>query len=78
MKTSSLEQLITLRQLAEYRYVVLVSFKIAKIRIERELATKGLTPEFEELCEKSKTLLETLHEIDATFAAYFKCDGSLN
>lgn len=78
MKLISPQQMIILTQLAEYRFRVVVSFRIAKHNLNRFIANQGEASELNEYIAKTSALLETLHEIDATFAAYFASDGSVN
>ena len=80
MINNNLQQMLTLNQLAEYRYVTVISFRIAKRRLEAAIIVQGqgASPELDDLMVKCKLLLDTIEEIDACLREYFAVNGRLN
>ena len=78
MIDNNLPQMLTLRQLAEYRFITVVSFRLAKRRLEMAIATQGASPELDDMIVKCRQLLDTVEEIDDCVREYFVAHGRIN
>jgi len=77
---NNLQQMLTLHQLAEYRFVTVISFRLAKRKLEAAIIVQGqgASPELDDLMVKCKMFLDTIEEIDACIREYFAVNGRLN
>lgn len=71
-------QQLTLKELAEKRFLYTISFRVAKIRLDQELVINHDSPEVHELMTKCDHLLKEIRAIDDCFMAYFRETGRLN
>ena len=80
MINNNLQQMLTLQQLAEYRFVTVISFRLAKRKLEAAITVEfqGSSPELDDLMMKCKMLVDTIEEIDACLRKYFVANGRLN
>ena len=78
MMNATFDQMITIIRLAEQRIIYVISFKIAKIRLERAWVANDDQEAVDDLTQKCAELLATIHEIDDCFAEYYISTGRLN
>jgi hypothetical protein len=78
MIDNNLPQMLTLKQLADYRYLMMIKFRVEKHRLELSIANKGASPELDDMIVKCRMLLDTIEEIDQSIREYFCTHGRLN